>query len=72
MSTLDDETIKRCEQLGIDTNELLQTTRFADLHCIFHALADEYGLEELLQEVTKNCELLIKERTNNGNTNNML
>ena len=72
LSELGEETLKECERLNIDAKELLQSIIFADFFCIMCALVDEYGLEAVLQEVTKNCEQLIKERTNNGNTNNML
>lgn len=65
LSTLSEETLKNCEQLNIDGKELLYTMLFADFHVIMYALADEYGLETLLQEVNKSCEQLINERTNN-------
>lgn len=72
MSTISEKSIKQCAELGVDIDELLQNMLFADFYCIMCALTDEYGLETFLQEVTRNCEQLINERTNNnGNTNSM-
>lgn len=63
LSQLSDDMLKTCEVLGIDANDLIRTTHFADFYCIMCALADEYGLETVLQKVTDNCEQLINERT---------
>ena len=64
-SQMTDELKQKCELLGIDANEVLRSTLYADLYVIFLALADECGLEWTVETITKSTEELIKERTNN-------